>query len=237
MDAEQMTQATEPVPTPLLQPLQDASEPFDLHTAMCGSVRRLSHNRRYSTFRAIWPEDVAQHSFYHSWLAWMLAADFHRRGYLRVDPNAVAVAALFGDLPEAMTGDLITIYKNCTPELKAEAKRAEGYCAEAMFDEYGPLRRDVAAAFEGRVLNPLEEEIVKFADLLCVAQYAREEAAAGNEAFKSVVRDIHRDMRRYRDHDAFRRYVENVWPNDDADDLLREPASAHLSDRYPKVGW
>lgn len=240
MNEEQLTHPADPVLTPPLQMVQDASgtsEDFDVHTAMCGSIRRLSHNRRYSSFRAIWPENVAEHSFYHSSLAWMLACDFNRRGYIRINPERVAVTALLGDLPEAMTGDLITIYKNCTPELKFEAKRAEVLCADAMFDEYGPLKAEVGHAYNGTDLNPLELAIVKFADLLCVAQYAREEAAAGNEAFRSVVRDIHRDMRQFREHDAFRRYVVNVWPNDEAEDLLREPASAHLTDRYPKVGF
>lgn len=208
--------------------------PIDMFVAVNGSVKRLSHLRRYSSFRAIWSENVAEHSFYCAFYAWLVASDLVTRGY-DVDPDAACAMAVFADLEEALTGDLLTIFKNSSPELKAESKRMAGHCAQAMFTEYGALEPRVTNVWQASSEDSLEARVVKFADLLCVVAYAREEVAAGNDAFRPVLRDIHRDMRSYLDENEFDTYIYQIWPTNSWNDVLREVQGVHNSDNYPKL--
>lgn len=208
---------------------------FDVFTAMCGSVRRLSHIRRYSSFRAIWEENVAEHSFYAGFVTWILAKDLQARGFA-IDAEKACVESLFGDLEEALSGDLVTIFKNSHPGLKAEAKAQGEVMADAMFTEFAHVGIWLKQAWDGSWSGDLESRAAKFADLLCVVMYAREEVRAGNDAFEPVVRDIHRDMGTMRTDDVFGVYIEQVWPHDRADDVLRQSATIHNTDRYPKHG-
>lgn len=218
--------------------------PLDIFRAMNGSVRRLSHLRRYSSFKAIWEENVAEHSFYVGFVAWLVAADINQRSFLdeslldeELDLGLVAQMALFHDIEEALTGDIITIFKNSSPELKREIKVASKACAEVMIGEYervGDRIRHIRY-LESTELN--EAQVVKFADLLCVVMYARDEVRAGNDAFLPVIRDIHRDMvNAYGGNELFGTYVSQIWPIgcEDASVALRDVATVHNSDLYPK---
>lgn len=208
----------------------------NMRVAIRGSVMRLSHTPRYSTFRQIWKEDVAQHSFYHGFFAWMVASDLKHRGYA-VFPAMVVEAALMGDLEEALTGDLITIFKNARPELKSAAKRVGEDCTDAMFEEFGGAAWHLDQIRKMDHLNQWEAAAVKFADLLCVVAHATQEYCAGNQAFQPVLRDIHRDMGKWREDEMFGPYIEQLWPNDRWQDPVAEPFEAvHRGDRYPKVG-
>lgn len=214
--------------------LGQLSDTFDMFTAMNGSVKRLSHLRRYSSFRAIWEENVAEHTFYCAFMAWLIAVDLQQCGWY-VDRGKVAEIALVHDLEEALTGDIITIFKNSHPDLKKNIKKMGRECAAAMFEEYGPSGDTIHKTWAAQDQRSLESSIVGFADLLCVVAYAREEVLAGNQAFEPVIRDIHRDMRRFRDDVVFGRYIVQIWPNDWAEDAMRTVQGVHTADKYPKV--
>ena len=151
--------------------------------ALLGRMRYIT---RWGLMRNSFSETLSEHSYMTAVLAHALA--LIRREILHLegpDPDRCAVAALYHDASEILTGDLPTPIKYYNPDIRAAYKQVERVAGERLLDMLPPALR---ASYEHLVLEDDEtvEPIVKAADKLSAYIKCVEEQKAGNTEFDSA---------------------------------------------------
>ena len=146
---------------------------------------------RWGLMRNTFSENIQEHSHQVAILAHALA--LIRRDILHLsgpDPNRCAVAALYHDASEILTGDLPTPIKYYNAEIKSAYKEVERVAGNRLLAMLPPALRDSYAPL---VLEDDEEvnPIVKAADKLSAYIKCVEEQKAGNREFDSAAATIH----------------------------------------------
>ena len=164
--------------------------------ALMGRMRYIT---RWGLMRNTFSENIQEHSHQVAVLAHALA--LIRRDILGLpgpDPDKCAVAALYHDASEILTGDLPTPIKYYNPDIKTAYKQVERIAGERLLDMLPPQLR---ASYEYLVLEDDEEitPIVKAADKLSAYIKCVEEQKAGNTEFDSAAKQsmesmLHMDM-------------------------------------------
>lgn len=102
----------------------------------------------------------------------------------QVDPGAVAVAALYHDASEILTGDMPTPVKYKTEPLRRAYKALERDAAAQLATlAPHPARRALAGYLTGDVLTEKERQLLKAADRLSALIKCIEEENTGNHEF------------------------------------------------------
>ena len=153
--------------------------------ALLGRMRYIT---RWGLMRNTFSENIAEHSYQTAVLAHALA--LIRRDVLKLptpDPDRCAVAALYHDASEILTGDLPTPIKYYNPEIKTAYKQVERVAGERLLNMLPPEMR---ASYEHDVLEDDEAlaPIVKGADKLSAHIKCLEEQKAGNTEFDTAAR-------------------------------------------------
>ena len=148
--------------------------------ALMGRMRYIT---RWGLMRNTFSENIQEHSHQVAVLAHALA--LIRRDILQLsgpDPDKCAVAALYHDASEILTGDLPTPIKYYNPDIKTAYKQVERIAGERLLDMLPPALR---ASYEHLVLEDDAEvtPIVKAADKLSAYIKCVEEQKAGNTEF------------------------------------------------------
>ena len=118
-------------------------------------------------------------------LAHGLAVIQHEKFGGQVDPGQVAVAALYHDASEILTGDMPTPIKYDNPDIQFAYKQVEAV-AEAKL--LSMLPEDLRPAYEEAItiVDPEVKALVKAADKLDAYLKCVEEVKAGNAEFKKA---------------------------------------------------
>ena len=153
--------------------------------ALMGRMRYIT---RWGLMRNTFSENIQEHSHQVAVLAHALA--LIRRNILKLpgpDPDKCAVAALYHDASEILTGDLPTPIKYYNPNIKTAYKQVERIAGERLLDMLPPALR---ASYEHLVLEDDAEvtPIVKAADKLSAYIKCVEEQKAGNTEFDSAAK-------------------------------------------------
>lgn len=153
--------------------------------ALLGRMRYIT---RWGLMRNTFSENIAEHSYQTAVLAHALA--LIRRDVLKLptpDPDRCAVAALYHDASEILTGDLPTPIKYYNPEIKTAYKQVERVAGERLLNMLPP---ELRASYEHDVLEDDETlaPIVKGADKLSAHIKCLEEQKAGNTEFDTAAR-------------------------------------------------
>ena len=151
--------------------------------ALLGRMRYITH---WGLMRNTFSENIQEHSHQVAVLAHALA--LIRREILKLDgpdPDKCAVAALYHDTSEILTGDLPTPIKYYNPEIKAAYKQVERVAGEHLL---GMLPEQLRACYAPLVLedDPDVTPTVKAADKLSAYIKCVEEQKAGNTEFDSA---------------------------------------------------
>ncbi len=152
--------------------------------ALMGRMRYIT---RWGLMRNTFSENIQEHSHQVAVLAHALA--LIRQQILRLDgpdPDKCAVAALYHDASEILTGDLPTPIKYYNPDIKTAYKQVEHVAGNRLLDMLPDQLRQCYAPWV------LEEDadvlpIVKAADKLSAHIKCLEEQKAGNTEFDSAV--------------------------------------------------
>lgn len=145
--------------------------------------------------RNTFSENISEHSHQVAVLAHALA--LIRREILGLpgpDPDRCAVAALYHDASEILTGDLPTPIKYYNPDIKDAYKQVERIAGERLLDMLPPQLRDSYTHLvleDDETVNP----IVKAADKLSAHIKCLEEQKAGNTEFDSAARQTWEAMK------------------------------------------
>ena len=153
--------------------------------ALMGRMRYIT---RWGLMRNSFSENIQEHSHQVAVLAHALA--LIRRDILKLptpDPDKCAVAALYHDASEILTGDLPTPIKYYNPEIKDAYKQVERIAGNRLLDM---LPQELRASYEHYVLEDDRElePFVKAADKLSAHIKCLEEQKAGNTEFDSAAR-------------------------------------------------
>ncbi|HAL88611.1 MAG TPA: 5'-deoxynucleotidase [Clostridiales bacterium] len=153
--------------------------------ALLGRMRYIT---RWGLMRNTFSENIAEHSYQTAVLAHALA--LIRRDILHLpapDPDRCAVAALYHDASEILTGDLPTPIKYYNPEIKTAYKQVERVAGERLLNMLPP---ELRASYAHDVLEDNEAlaPIVKGADKLSAHIKCLEEQKAGNTEFDTAAR-------------------------------------------------
>lgn len=160
--------------------------------ALMGRMRNIN---RWSLMRNTFSENIQEHSHQVAILAHALA--LIRRELLQLpcpDPDKCAVAALYHDATETLTGDLPTPIKYYTPEIKNAYKQVEHIAAERLLD----MLPEQLRPFYAPLVTEEDSEItaiVKAADKLSAYIKCIEEQKAGNSEFESAAHQTMDAMR------------------------------------------
>ena len=174
-------------------------------------LSRMRHITRWGLMRNTFSENIQEHSHQVAVLAHALA--LIRRDILRLptpEPDRCAVAALYHDATEILTGDLPTPIKYHDPEIRAAYKRVERLYGERLLALLPP---ELRKHYEPFVLEdePELEPIVKGADKLSAYIKCIEEQKTGNTEFDSVARQTLEAIHAM-DRPELKWFIENALP-------------------------
>ncbi len=153
--------------------------------ALLGRMRYIT---RWGLMRNTFSENIQEHSHQVAVLAHALA--LIRRDILHLegpDPDRCAVAALYHDASEILTGDLPTPIKYYNPQIKDAYKQVEQVAGERLLDLLPPALRQSYAPLIQESEEALKP-IVKAADKLSAYIKCIEEQKAGNTEFDSAAK-------------------------------------------------
>ena len=165
--------------------------------ALMGRMRYIT---RWGLMRNTFSENIQEHSHQVAVLAHALA--LIRRDILHLptpEPDRCAVAALFHDASEILTGDMPTPIKYYNVEIKDAYKQVEHIAGNRLLEMLPP---ELRPSYEHLVLEDDKElePFVKGADKLSAYLKCIEEQKAGNTEFDSAaamtmqaIRDMHRE--------------------------------------------
>ena len=148
-------------------------------------MARMRFIDRWALMRNSYTENIQEHSHQVAILAHALAV--LRNAYFggQVDAGAVAVAALYHDASEILTGDLPTPIKYYNPDIKTAYKEVERIAGNRLLDMLPP---ELRSSYTHYVLEDDAElePFVKAADKLSAHIKCLEEQKAGNTEFDSA---------------------------------------------------
>ena len=160
--------------------------------ALMGRMRYIT---RWGLMRNTFSENISEHSHQVAVLAHALA--LIRRDILHLpapDPDRCAVAALYHDASEILTGDLPTPIKYYNPVIKEAYKQVERIAGNRLLDMLPPQLR---ASYEHYVLEDDPELLpfLKAADKLSAHIKCLEEQKAGNTEFDTAAKQTWESMK------------------------------------------
>ena len=148
-------------------------------------IARMRYINRWGLMRNTDPENIQEHSHMVAVLAHALAVLQNERFGGQVDPGAVAVAALYHDASEILTGDMPTPIKYDNPDIQSAYKQVEAVAEQKLLNM---LPEDLRPAYDEALTMPDPEirALVKAADKLSAYLKCVEEVKAGNNEFKKA---------------------------------------------------
>ena len=148
-------------------------------------LARMKYITRWSLMHSTRAESLSEHTCDTALLAHTLCLIARRYTGTPCRPKTVAVAALYHDAPEIITGDLPTPIKYYNPDIKDAYKQVEHIAGNRLLEMLPEALREIYTPLvmeSDEDLNP----IVKAADKLSAYIKCVEEQKAGNTEFDSA---------------------------------------------------
>ena len=151
-------------------------------------LARMKYITRWSLMHSTRAESLSEHTCDTALLAHTLCLIARRYTGTPCRPKTVAVAALYHDAPEIITGDLPTPVKYHSATLRDAYKAMERDSVASMTamlpDE---LAEEVAPFLTGELLTAEETKLLKAADRLSALVKCLEEQRSGNHEFDAAL--------------------------------------------------
>lgn len=148
-------------------------------------IARMRYINRWGLMRNTQTENIQEHSHMVAVLAHALAVIENEKFGGQVDPGQVAVAALYHDASEILTGDMPTPIKYDNPDIQSAYKQVEAVAERKLLSM---LPEDLRPAYEDVITipDPQIRALVKAADKLDAYLKCVEELKAGNTEFRKA---------------------------------------------------
>ena len=159
-------------------------------------ISRMRFIQRWALMRNTAPENVQENSHQAAVLAHALAVIRNEKFGGHVDPGRVAVAALYHDASEILTGDMPTPVKYGNPAIRDAYKQVEAVANERLVsmlpEELQATYRDALNEYDGET-----RALVKAADKLSAYIKCVEEVKAGNGEFREAAAQTRKALEAY----------------------------------------
>ena len=148
-------------------------------------MSRMKNIYRWGLMRNTRRENLSEHSLETAQIAHALALIGNKRLGKSYNANFAAVAAMYHDTPEIITGDMPTPIKYYNPGIREAYKAVEQVAEDKLLSM---LPEDLRPAYEDalRPADPEIEQLVRAADKLSAHIKCIEERKAGNNEFLSA---------------------------------------------------
>ena len=159
-------------------------------------ISRMRFIQRWALMRNTAQENVQEHSHQVAVLAHALAVIRSEKFGGTVDPGQVAVAALYHDASEILTGDMPTPIKYDNPAIRKAYKDVEAVAEGKLLAMLPEELHGVYAP----ILTPTDPEVirlVKAADKLSAYIKCVEELKAGNNEFREAAAQTRKSLEAY----------------------------------------
>ncbi|WP_265694430.1 5'-deoxynucleotidase [Providencia rustigianii] len=147
-------------------------------------LARMKLIHRWPLMRNVRTENVSEHSLQVAMVAHALAIIKNRKFGGNVNPEKIALFAMYHDASEVITGDLPTPIKYHNQQIAHEYKKIEKFAQQKLLDM---LPEELQEDFKALLVEDLQSDedhfIVKQADTLCAYLKCLEELSAGNSEF------------------------------------------------------
>ena len=151
-------------------------------------LARMKYITRWSLMHSTRAESLSEHTCDTALLAHMLCLIARRYTGTPCRPKTVAVAALYHDAPEIITGDMPTPVKYHNTALRDAYKALERESVSSMTDLLpAELGEEIAPFITGDLLKPGEKKLLKAADRLSALVKCMEEQRSGNHEFDAAL--------------------------------------------------
>lgn len=155
-------------------------------------LSRMKLIRRWGLMRNIHSENIQEHSLQVAMVAHCLAVVGNEKFGRTLNPERVALLAIYHEASEVITGDLATPIKYFNPKIKKAYKEIEFIANEKLLTM---LPTDMQDTYRS-LLFPEDadreaEAIVKAADRICAWLKCVEELKAGNHEFEKAERSVY----------------------------------------------
>ncbi|AIU73526.1 5'-nucleotidase [Hafnia alvei FB1] len=148
-------------------------------------LSRLKLISRWPLMRNVRTENVSEHSLQVAFVAHALAIIKNRKFNGNVNPERVALLAMYHDASEVLTGDMPTPIKYYNPQIAHEYKKIEKVAQQKLIEMLPQeLQNDFRPLLDEHYYTEDEKLVVKQADALCAYLKCLEELSAGNNEFK-----------------------------------------------------
>ena len=150
-------------------------------------LARMKYITRWSLMHYTRAESLSEHTCDTALLAHMLCLIARRYTGTPCRPKTVAVAALYHDAPEIITGDMPTPVKYANAALRDAYKALEAESVRSMTgllpEELG---EEISPFISGELLTAEEKRLLKAADRLSALIKCMEEQRSGNHEFDAA---------------------------------------------------
>ncbi len=154
-----------------------------MNSSFFAYIGRMRYITRWALMRNTNSENVQEHSHMVAVLAHALAVIGQRLYGREIDAGQVAVAALYHDASEILTGDMPTPIKYYNPEIKNSYRKVEAVANDKLLSL---LPEELRVDYEPvlKIADPEIHRLVKAADKLSAYIKCVEELKAGNAEFR-----------------------------------------------------
>lgn len=175
-------------------------------------LARMNLINRWSLMRNVFNENIAEHSLQVAMVAHMMAIIENKKFGGKLDPNQVAIAAMYHDVSEVFTGDLPTPVKyqneNIASEYKQLEKMAEAKLVRMLPEEF---RQDFERLIISDCVDPNVHRIVKDADTMCAYIKCKCEIKAHNSEFDNAADRLYQQLQKRKENSPAISYFEEIF--------------------------
>lgn len=176
-------------------------------------LARMKFIFRWGLMRNTRPENIQEHSLQVAMIAHGLAVIKNRFFAGQVNPDRVAMLAIYHDVGEVITGDLATPIKNFNPQIKTAYREIEGVARQKLFNMLPEeLKPEYESLFFEAETDRDHWPLVKAADKICAYLKCLEEMKAGNLEFAKAEKAIKADLDRL-ELPEVKYFVQNYIPS------------------------
>ncbi|MGL5759688.1 5'-deoxynucleotidase [Plesiomonas sp.] len=166
------------------------------HSHFFAYLSRMKLINRWPLMRNIRAENISEHSLQVAFVAHALALIKNKKFGGNVNPERIALIAMFHDASEVLTGDLPTPIKYHNPEIAREYKKIEKIAENRLIDMLPEeFQEDYRPLINSDEHKPEEQLLVKQADSLCAYLKCIEELEAGNNEFKLAKKRLKKTLK------------------------------------------
>ncbi|MDD2871692.1 MAG: HD domain-containing protein [Candidatus Gracilibacteria bacterium] len=160
-------------------------------------IRRLSHSMRWNQQTRTFPISVMSHLVVITFIAYILGMIENQNG-ANYNIEELVLRTIYHDIPEAITGDIITPTKKAVEGFEKVLEEVE----IKMMDDYifSYVDTDYKSQVFDYMLKPFEGDIGKLAknaDILSALFEAKVESNFGSESFAEIYRNIKKVINKY----------------------------------------